>query len=81
MLAGTSVLGQPQVFTVRAFGGDGQPLPGASVALTGAGQTLTGLTSATGIATFVVPPAGGIAEYTALSGGVQSNAIELRPGL
>ena len=80
VLAGTSVLGQPQVFTVRAFGGDGQPLPGASVALTGAGQTLTGLTSATGIATFVVP-AGGIAEYTALSGGVQSNAIELRPGL
>jgi hypothetical protein len=84
LLATGSVVGAVQTFTVEVLDATGSPAAGASVSLRVTSplgvQTLTAVTEATGLATFLATGLLGTAEYVASAGGVQSNAIELTSG-
>jgi hypothetical protein len=85
VLASSATPGQAQVFTVRVFDQRNQPLSGANISLTQASAggvlpTLTGVTGAGGVATFLATPSLGTSEFVASAGGVQSNAIQLTAG-
>ena len=84
MLLTTGTAGQTQLFSVRAFDANQNPLANASVTLTrttafGVVDTVSALTGPLGVATF--PAVIGLqpAEYIASAGGVKSNAIAVTP--
>ena len=84
VLATSAPFGQAPLFTVRVLDGNGDPVAGAEVTLRWAGAVgagaMTAVTGVSGAAGVLASGLLGTTEYTALAGGVVSNAVELSPG-
>ena len=86
VLLSSGPIGQLQLFTVRVYDQNQQPMSGAAVSIkriaaNGNVTTLTGITNLAGTVVFSFTNLSQSAEYRAFSGLAESNAVQLAPVL
>jgi PKD repeat protein len=84
LLMTEGIIGQLQLFTVRAYDADQNLLTNASITLVrtradGTVDTFTAVTDGTGTATITLVNLSQTTEYVATADGVESNAVEISP--